>query len=229
MPASNISPWRPTRAACGSTAGSRSIIRAWASARCKSCCARAGARRWRPGEDRHAGHSRPGGAVSADECRRQGLFARPVSGTELKHADDAALLSRMLLHEDDKVFVLITQAAGPGRPGRVGRGASHRQDARSLDQQAGREAAPGVHRLDRDTSGRLVIARSRSAAQALAEAFRERDTKKTYWALVKRRCRGRPRARSRPGSSRNRRRTATGCGSPSMARTAPDNAFPITG
>src|SRR5690606_39797647 len=42
-----------------------------------------------------------------------------------------------------------------------------------------------VHRLDRDTSGVLVVARSRLAAMKLAQAFRGRDAKKTYWALVK--------------------------------------------
>jgi len=42
-----------------------------------------------------------------------------------------------------------------------------------------------VHRLDRDTSGVLVIARTRGAAQKLTAAFRERDTKKTYWSLVR--------------------------------------------
>jgi 23S rRNA pseudouridine955/2504/2580 synthase len=42
-----------------------------------------------------------------------------------------------------------------------------------------------VHRLDRDTAGVLVVARTRGAAQALTAAFRERTTKKTYWALVK--------------------------------------------
>jgi 23S rRNA pseudouridine955/2504/2580 synthase len=42
-----------------------------------------------------------------------------------------------------------------------------------------------VHRLDRDTSGVLVIARTRLAAMKLSEAFRARETKKTYWALVK--------------------------------------------
>ena len=48
-----------------------------------------------------------------------------------------------------------------------------------------------VHRLDRDTSGVLVVAKSRSAAQALATAFRHRTTQKTYWAL----CKGVPRKR----------------------------------
>jgi 23S rRNA pseudouridine955/2504/2580 synthase len=42
-----------------------------------------------------------------------------------------------------------------------------------------------VHRLDRDTSGVLVVARTRLAAMKLTEAFRQRETKKTYWALVK--------------------------------------------
>jgi 23S rRNA pseudouridine955/2504/2580 synthase len=41
-----------------------------------------------------------------------------------------------------------------------------------------------VHRLDRDTSGRLVLARHPRAAAALGEAFRDRDTMKVYWAIV---------------------------------------------
>ena len=42
-----------------------------------------------------------------------------------------------------------------------------------------------VHRLDRDTSGVLVVARTRLAAQKLAASFRTRSTRKIYWALVK--------------------------------------------
>ena len=41
-----------------------------------------------------------------------------------------------------------------------------------------------VHRLDRDTSGILLIAKRRSALTALQEQFRERETGKTYLALV---------------------------------------------
>jgi len=41
-----------------------------------------------------------------------------------------------------------------------------------------------VHRLDRVTGGLLILARTRRAAAALAEAFRGRDVEKTYWALV---------------------------------------------
>jgi 23S rRNA pseudouridine955/2504/2580 synthase len=41
-----------------------------------------------------------------------------------------------------------------------------------------------VHRLDRDTSGVLLLARSARAATWLAAAFREKETRKLYWAMV---------------------------------------------
>jgi 23S rRNA pseudouridine955/2504/2580 synthase len=41
-----------------------------------------------------------------------------------------------------------------------------------------------VHRLDKDTSGVLVLARNAFAAAQLAAAFRGRAAEKTYWALV---------------------------------------------
>ncbi|HUK00255.1 MAG TPA: RluA family pseudouridine synthase, partial [Stellaceae bacterium] len=40
------------------------------------------------------------------------------------------------------------------------------------------------HRLDRDRSGVLVLARSAAAAAALARAFRDKTTQKIYWAIV---------------------------------------------
>ena len=42
-----------------------------------------------------------------------------------------------------------------------------------------------VHRLDRDTSGVIVVAKRRSVASALGKLFASRHVKKTYWALVK--------------------------------------------
>src|SRR5471032_1595367 len=41
-----------------------------------------------------------------------------------------------------------------------------------------------VHRLDKDTSGLLLIARTSQAAKRLAESFRDRETEKLYWAIV---------------------------------------------
>lgn len=42
-----------------------------------------------------------------------------------------------------------------------------------------------VHRIDKDTSGILVLARNRQAADTMTKAFRERDLDKTYLALVR--------------------------------------------
>jgi 23S rRNA pseudouridine955/2504/2580 synthase len=41
-----------------------------------------------------------------------------------------------------------------------------------------------VHRLDKDTSGVLLLARSAAAARWIGEAFRGRDARKVYWAVV---------------------------------------------
>jgi 23S rRNA pseudouridine955/2504/2580 synthase len=41
-----------------------------------------------------------------------------------------------------------------------------------------------VHRLDKDTSGCLVVAKTRFAATALGKTFRSRSARKIYWALV---------------------------------------------
>ncbi|MEX0645221.1 MAG: RluA family pseudouridine synthase, partial [Parvularculaceae bacterium] len=41
-----------------------------------------------------------------------------------------------------------------------------------------------VHRLDRDTGGLLILARTRAAAAILGHAFQRRGVDKTYWALV---------------------------------------------
>ena len=108
--------------------------------------------------------------------------AGPIAGRDLKHSSDHELLSRMLLHEDEKVIVL-NKPAGIAVQG--GSGVN-----RHIDQMLEAWTSPKgekprlVHRLDRDTSGVLVIARTRGAAQKLTAAFRERDTKKTYWSLV---------------------------------------------
>ena len=46
------------------------------------------------------------------------------------------------------------------------------------------EAPRLVHRLDKDTSGVLLMARNRQVGEALAESFRKREIEKTYWACV---------------------------------------------
>ena len=96
-------------------------------------------------------------------------------------ADRAAALLDNVLYEDKKLLV-INKPAGIAVHG--GSGISHgviellraaRPDLKDLSL---------VHRLDRETSGCLVIAKKRSALRALHEKFREGIVEKNYLALV---------------------------------------------
>ncbi|MGN6306070.1 MAG: pseudouridine synthase, partial [Mesorhizobium sp.] len=106
-----------------------------------------------------------------------------LTGHSIRNQDDADVLAKMLLHEDDKVFV-FNKPAGLAVQG--GSGVTRNVDDMLEAWRNKKGEKPRlVHRLDRDTSGVLVVARTRLAAMKLAEAFRARETKKTYWALVK--------------------------------------------
>ncbi|RKF08033.1 RluA family pseudouridine synthase [Oceaniradius stylonematis] len=107
----------------------------------------------------------------------------PVTAGTIKNTGDADALRRMILYEDDKVFV-FNKPAGLAVQG--GSGVARHVDGMldALRSKKG-EKPRLVHRLDRDTSGVLVVARTRGAAQKLTAAFRKRDTEKIYWALVK--------------------------------------------
>jgi len=107
----------------------------------------------------------------------------PLTARTMRGQGDAELLSQMLLYEDPKVYV-FNKPAGLAVQG--GSGVTrHVDDMLEAWRSPKGEKPRLVHRLDRDTSGVLVVARTRLAAKKLAEAFRQRETKKTYWALVK--------------------------------------------
>ncbi|MGE0501725.1 MAG: RluA family pseudouridine synthase [Rhizobiaceae bacterium] len=107
----------------------------------------------------------------------------PLTQRTMRGQDDGDVLSKMLLHEDPKVFV-FDKPAGLAVQG--GSGVTRSVDAMLEAWRNKKGEKPRlVHRLDRDTSGVLVVARTRLAAMKLAEAFRHRETKKTYWSLVK--------------------------------------------
>jgi 23S rRNA pseudouridine955/2504/2580 synthase len=96
---------------------------------------------------------------------------------------DAELLRSMILFEDDDVFVFNKP---PGLAVQGGSGLTRHVDAMLEALRDAKGQKPRlVHRLDRATSGVLVVARTRLAAQKLAASFRSRSTKKVYWALVK--------------------------------------------
>lgn len=95
---------------------------------------------------------------------------------------DAAMLRDAVLHRDDAVIVL-DKPAGLAVQGGSGteRHLDGLLDALRFDYP---ERPRLVHRLDRDTSGVLVLARSAATAAALARAFRDKRARKTYWAVA---------------------------------------------
>ncbi|MEM6482530.1 MAG: RluA family pseudouridine synthase, partial [Pseudomonadota bacterium] len=112
--------------------------------------------------------------VSAQTARRP--VEAPVS------EDDAALLRASVLYRDDHILA-INKPAGLAVQG--GSGQRRHLDALSSVLRFGYDDKPRlVHRLDKDTSGVLVMARTRQAAAHLTSAFRHRDTRKIYWAAV---------------------------------------------
>jgi 23S rRNA pseudouridine955/2504/2580 synthase len=109
--------------------------------------------------------------------------AAPVA-RKSRPADEAltADLRRRVLYRDRDALI-IDKPAGLAVQG--GTGTERHLDA-LLD--ALRFDAPErprlVHRLDKDTSGVLALARSAAAASWLAEAFRRKEARKLYWAAV---------------------------------------------
>ncbi len=105
---------------------------------------------------------------------------KPVSAAV--RPEDKAALRGWILHEDKFVIVLNKP---PGLPVQGGTKSERNLDAilaAAAEKFGGRPLL--VHRLDRDTSGVLVLARNPTVARSLAEAFRGKTARKLYWALV---------------------------------------------
>jgi 23S rRNA pseudouridine955/2504/2580 synthase len=101
---------------------------------------------------------------------------RPIS------AADKAMLESAILHRDDHVLVLDKP---PGLAVQGGTRSERHLDGLLDALRFGLADRPRlVHRLDKDTSGVLVIARTPAAAAFLTRAFRDKRTRKIYWALA---------------------------------------------
>jgi len=98
-------------------------------------------------------------------------------------ASDIEFMRELVIYEDPSLFVLNKPS---GIPTQGGSGVSRHIDG-LLDALQGkkRQRPRLVHRLDRDTSGVLIVARTMPAAAALSESLRRRDAQKIYWALTK--------------------------------------------
>jgi 23S rRNA pseudouridine955/2504/2580 synthase len=94
---------------------------------------------------------------------------------------EARALEARVLHRDDQVLVIDKP---PGLAVQGGTGTHRHLDAMLDALRFGGDRPRLVHRLDKDTSGVLVLARTASAAAMLARAFRSRKVYKLYWAVV---------------------------------------------
>ena len=94
---------------------------------------------------------------------------------------DADDLRAMILHEDD-ALIALNKPAGLAVQG--GSKTRRHIDGMLLSLAPRGERYRLVHRLDRDTSGLLVVAKTASSAAKLSKAFQRHDVQKLYWALV---------------------------------------------
>jgi 23S rRNA pseudouridine955/2504/2580 synthase len=106
--------------------------------------------------------------------------ARPTR--EPLTAEEDEFVRSLVIYEDDNGFVLNKP---PGLATQGGTKTTNHVD-RLLDGLADKAGSRPklVHRLDKDTSGALLVARSARAAASFSKSFSSRTAKKIYWALV---------------------------------------------
>jgi 23S rRNA pseudouridine955/2504/2580 synthase len=107
---------------------------------------------------------------------------RPAARAAAHDEDARAFLKSITLYEDKDVLVL-NKPMGLAVQG--GSGTKRHVDGmlEALRDEEGQKPRL-VHRLDKDTSGCLVVAKTRFAAMTLGKSFRSRLARKIYWALV---------------------------------------------
>lgn len=134
--------------------------------------------------DRGPGAALPGGrGEGKGEGKGEGRGgASTAAAARRREEEDRAFLKSITLFEDKDVMVL-NKPFGLAVQG--GSGTYRHVDGllevlRDRDGQKPRL----VHRIDKDTSGCLLIAKSRLAASVLAKSFRSREARKIYWAVV---------------------------------------------
>ncbi len=97
-------------------------------------------------------------------------------------ASDSKMIRNCVIYKDDAVIALNKPA---GLPTQGGSGQTRHVDGLAEALKFDYDEKPRlVHRLDKDTSGVLLLARTRQAAKALTASMRHKETRKIYWALV---------------------------------------------
>jgi 23S rRNA pseudouridine955/2504/2580 synthase len=130
-----------------------------------------------PGDRVETGQTIRFPAVEATASRS----ARPLPKRDPLTEDEERFVREMVIHQEPGAFVLNKP---PGLATQGGTKTTQHLD-RLLDGLADERGRPKlVHRLDKDTSGALLVARTARAAAHFAKAFSGRTAKKVYWALV---------------------------------------------
>lgn len=127
--------------------------------------------------------------VAGDEIRvppvevaEQATENKPQNTPTIISKDDAELLQKSVLYMDDDI-IAINKPAGLAVQGgsKTNKHLDGMLDALKFDK---KERPKLVHRLDKDTSGVLLLARTANAAGMLNKAFKSHDIRKKYWVLV---------------------------------------------
>ncbi|MGB3556743.1 MAG: RluA family pseudouridine synthase [Jannaschia sp.] len=97
-------------------------------------------------------------------------------------AADAEMIRACVIYRDEHLIALNKP---PGLASQGGSGQTRHVDGLGDALRFDAEEQPRlVHRLDKDTSGILVMARNRLTATKLSDAFRDHETRKIYWAAI---------------------------------------------
>ena len=120
---------------------------------------------------------------AGQEVRIPPLDDKPQELREKKISDrDREFINSMVIYKDDNIIVLNKPSGIAVQGGtNTDRHVDGMLEALSFDLN---EAPKLVHRIDKNTSGILVLARNRKYAELLTKAFKDHNLQKTYLALV---------------------------------------------
>ena len=133
-------------------------------------------------------------ATASDRVQPQQVVRVPPLNLEEREAGDGKDRVKFVTKEEsewiqslvlyrDEAIIAIDKPAGMAVQG--GTGTTRHIDGMLDALRFGYEERPRlVHRLDRDTSGVLLLARTARVAAILAKSFQTHETEKTYWAVV---------------------------------------------
>ena len=110
------------------------------------------------------------------------VFPLPAISKIFVRDSDIQMIQSAVIYKDEHVIALNKP---PGLSVQGGSGQKSHVDGLGEFLRFGYAENPRlVHRLDKETSGVLLLARTRRSASALTASFRQQQTKKIYWALV---------------------------------------------